>query len=103
MTIEIWSPIGKKTQILNEYAGYRKEIMDMLFEFQIMWQVHLEKINTAKYFIKLTTKYTQPSHSAPYWMASKFQEMEKAEGDKMLLQKFIESAETKWAVSIVFA
>lgn len=92
-----------EVHLLNDYAKYHDQLLNMLRKFQFMWNGHPDHVNIAKHLIKLTGEKTQPIRSAPYRDGPKTREFEEAEIDKMLLQEVIEPAQTEWATPIAFA
>lgn len=68
-----------------------------------MWDGPFGQTNIVKHCIERTRKNTQPVRSAPYRAGPKTEGFKKVGIDKMLWQKVIEPAMTKWHASIVFA
>lgn len=92
-----------KFQLSDKYTIYRKQLLDMLTEFQSTWDGHLSQMNTAKHRINLTPRNTQPIHSASNPTVSKAAEFGKAEIHKMLSQKVIQPVRTEWAAPTILA
>lgn len=91
-----------EVQQLEKYAIYRKQVLEMLIEFQLMWDGHLKAENIAKHCIKLTPEKTQPIHLATYQAGQKLQSLKKLKSTKCRRQEAIKSTQTGLAAPIVF-
>lgn len=91
-----------KVDLSNNHGQYRQQLIDMLSEFESMWDGHLGRISTAKHRIELSDPNTAPVLSAPPHDGPKTREFERIEVDKMLAENVIEPAQTEWASPIVF-
>lgn len=92
-----------KTQLSDDYAEYRDQLLSMLSEFQFIQDGQLGQLNIAKHRIELTNENILPIHSAPYRVGPKAREFEKAKINKMFLIKFIEPAQTELAAPTMSA
>lgn len=89
--------------ISEKYFAFPTEFIDMLTNFQSMWDGQLRRVSVAKHRIKLFDESTPTVHSAPYRAAPKAREFEIVKIENMLSQKIIEPTQTEWAPRIVFA
>lgn len=71
--------------------------------FKSRCDVHLGLISIAKHQTELTNGQGKPVHCAFYWGGPKARESNKAEIQKVLEMRVIESVETEWAVPILLA
>lgn len=78
-----------------------KAMINMLGQFEQMWDSQLGLTRAAKHRIELTFPDSHLIHSAPYWAGPKGRSFEKDEIDKMVALKVIESAQTKWPSPIM--
>lgn len=92
-----------EVDLSNNYGQYCQQFIDMLSEFEHMWDRHLGRINAAKHRIELNDRNTAPVHSTPYRAGPKTRGFERVKIDKMLVGNIIEPAQTEWASPIVFA
>lgn len=75
----------------------------MLRNFSFCVTIFLDRWNFAKRRIELTGKSSQQIHSARYQVRPKAKKFERAQNDKMLLQKVIKPVRTEWTIQMVFA
>lgn len=74
----------------------------MLGEFGTTWNGHMVLINREKHRIELLNKLLSPFHSASCWEGVTTRKLTAAEIRRMITEKVIEPATTKWAAPIVF-
>lgn len=79
---------NKEVHFSNEYTGFRDKFLDMLCEFQFMWNGHMKQVNMAENLTKIKFKNIRSIHSASYQAGPDTLELINAEIDKMLVQKF---------------
>lgn len=84
-----------KIDISEKYDEYQNSFVDMLSQFQHLWDGHLGRIATAKHRIELIDPTTLPVHSVPYRACPKTREFEKLEVAKMLNDNIIETPQTE--------
>lgn len=79
----------------------RARIIEMLSEFESMWDGHLGTIRQTKHRIELKPD-SKPVHQPPYRNGPDGRERERQEIQKMLDMDVIEEAECEWASPILF-
>lgn len=75
----------------------------MLFEFETMWERHLDTITTAKHLIELVDPTTPLVRNTSYSAKRNAREFEKTEILMMLENSNVDPAQTKWTSPIIFA
>ena len=85
-----------------EDPATRERILDMLGEFEEMWNGRLGRIDAAKHRIQLTPE-ARPVFQAPYRAGQKAREFVKEEVTRMLRDGVIEPSASEWASPIVLA
>lgn len=77
-----------EVQLSDDSKKYH-DFLNMLSDFQFMWNSQLGQVCIAEHRIELTDNNTKLIHSVPYQAGPKATELEKAEINEMLLQKII--------------
>lgn len=83
-----------------EHNGHRTRFRNMLDQFQEMWDGHLGKMNAVTYKVKYYSPEPKQIHAVQYRAYPKPRESEKEEVHIALEMKFIEPAQTEWALLI---
>lgn len=91
-----------KVEISNDHNAGRAKFLNMLSEFQHVWEGHLSRIKAAKHRIKLTSGGDWAFHSAPYRVGPVTRQSEKHETGRMVAVNVFEPAQTECAARIVF-
>lgn len=86
-----------------QYKAQKQPFIDMLSQFDSMWDGHHGCVTMGKHRIELLQPEKAPVHAAPYQTGPESREAEKIEIDKMLTENVTEPTQTKWAALIVFA
>lgn len=73
-----------QVQVSDKYAPYREDIMALLFEFQLKWNVQLGCITGTKHRIKLLDNHPRPVNSALYRKNPRMEQFEKPKIDEIL-------------------
>lgn len=79
------------------FQEYEEDFVNMVSEFDAVWDGHLGWSSIAILRIELTSDDNRPIHAAPYRAGPKPQEFERSEIERMLAMTVIEPAQTEWA------
>ena len=90
----------EQVDIGPEYAPHRKDILNLLQDFEGMWSGRLGTIKAAKHRIDLE-EGAQPVYQPPYRAGHRARGIEKAEIGRMLQEGVIEPASSEWASPVV--
>lgn len=93
---------GKEVQLSDKYAGAQIHILLMLKKFQYMWDRHLDQDYITYRRVYLITERKQSVHSTSKQAGPYACGFEKAQTNKMLLQKLIKPAQSNWATLLKF-
>lgn len=88
--------------ISSHYQAYKQTLIDVLSQFELMWDGHHGRLTISKHRMKLFQPDTVPKHPAPSRDGPKTYIFKKGEIDEMLAEYFMELVQTEWAVLIVF-
>lgn len=89
-------------QLPAKIKGRGLAFLEMVGEFEIMWDRHLERVNVAKHRLDLLNEDVRMVHSALYRARSTMMKFAVANNGWMIIEKVIKSGTTEWAASIVF-
>lgn len=92
-----------EVHLLHDYPKYRIEDINMLLEFESMWDAPLDSVDAAQPRIELSPEDTRSVHYAAYRTRTRACKSRKNEIANMLALEVIEPAQTEWASPIVFA
>lgn len=87
--------------LLAKFEDRRPVFPEKLEEYENMWDVYRGRIHVAKHRIDLLNDDVRPVHSASYRAGQTARKFSPAETDRMISEKLIEPANTKWEASIV--
>lgn len=80
-------------KVLDDYEQYFRELVQMVFKLEMMWDSLLRRIWAAQHIIGLTLADAQPIYSAPYRAGPKAGEFDKNGIAKIPELKVIEQLE----------
>lgn len=93
----------KDVQLPAKFEEHHPAFLDIVKEFQSMWDGHLEHIFVAKLLIDLISDEVWPVHFTLYQAMPAARQFTTAEMNPMLSEKVIEPVTRKWAAPVVFA
>lgn len=82
-------------KLVASHVEFEAKFIEILSDFQSMWDDHLSRVNVGKHRVKLSLAEAKPSHSAPHEADLKAQELEKHEKQKMISEEVVWPTQTE--------
>lgn len=84
-----------KIEVPNEYVASRHKFVQMLTQFENVWDGHVQSTKAVQHLMELKNSKHCPMHSAPNRAGPESRDFEREETKRMLAMNAIELAQTK--------